>query len=175
MPVRRGVAQGSLAQGSPAQGWRHKVTSQRLFSHGCFLNWRYIVFLLFVTVFFVFQCFLRCCCIDGAGMEPPDAQLCRAGWVMCHEGGAVVAETYWGALRVPHAPSVKPGAAYCCHCLFAWSPSGTPISPGPRMRLFRNDGSVAARRSVTLCAQTTKPDISHEQFTGNPMFFPRSL
>ena len=25
VPVRRGVAQGSLAQGSPAQGYRHKV------------------------------------------------------------------------------------------------------------------------------------------------------
>ena len=109
-------------------------------------------------------------------MEPPDAQPCRAGWVMCHEGGAAVAETYWGVLRVSHAPSVKPGAAYCCHCLFAWSPSGTPTSPGPRRRLFNNAGSNAARRSVTLCAQkTTKPDISHEQFTGNPMFFPGSL
>ena len=83
-------------------------------------------------------------------MEPPDAQLCRAGWVMCHEGGAAVAETYWGALRVPRAPSVKPGAACCCLCLFAWSPSGTPTSPGPRRRSFNNDGSVAARRSVTL-------------------------
>ena len=87
-----------------------------------------------------------------------------------------IAETYWGALRVPRAPSVKPGAACCCLCLFAWSPSGTPTSPGPRRRLFNNAGSNAARRSVTLCVQkTTKPDISHEQFTGNPMFFPRSL
>ena len=71
VPVRSGVAQGSLAQGSPAQGWWHKVTPPRLFPHGCF-HWRYIVFLLFVTVFFVFQCFLRCCCIDGAGMEPQE-------------------------------------------------------------------------------------------------------
>ena len=129
--------------------------------------------ILSCLMFFLMFC---CCCIDGAGMEPQDAQLCRAGWVMCHERGAVVAETYWRALRVPHAPSVKPGAAYCCHCLFAWSPSRTPTSPGPRRRLFNNDGSVAARRSVTVCAQkTTKPDISDEQYTGSPMFFPRSI
>ena len=98
---------------------RHKVAGTRLppqcYFPMVFFICVYIVFLLFVTVFFVFQCFLRCCCIDGAGMEPPDAQLCRDGWVMCHEGGAVVAETYWGALRVPHAPSVQLGAAYCCH------------------------------------------------------------
>jgi hypothetical protein len=61
-----------------------------------------------------------------------------------------VAETYWGALRVPRAPSVKPGAACCCLCLFAWPPSGTPTSPGPRRRLFNNAGSNAARRSVVL-------------------------
>ena len=42
---------------------------------------------------------IRRCCIDGSGMEPQEARLCRAGWAMCHidEGGGVVAETY-GAL-----------------------------------------------------------------------------
>ncbi len=65
----------------------------------------------------------------------------------------------WRALRVPHDPSVKPGAAFCCHCLFAWSPSGTLTSPGPRRRLFKNDGSVAACRSVTLCAQKTTKHV----------------
>ena len=161
VPVRSGVAQGSLAQGSPAQGCRHKVSSPRLFSHGCFHR-RYIVFLLFVTVFFVFQCFKALLHRWGRN-GTAGAQLCRAGWVMCQfdERGGVVAET-WRALRVPHAPSVKPGAANCCHCLFAWSPSGTPTSPGPRRRSFNNDGSVAARQSVTRYAQkTTKPDISN--------------
>ena len=125
--------------------------------HWCCFHWCYIVFSLFVTVFFVFQCFKAL--LHRLGRNGiAGAQLCRAGWVMCQfdERGGVVAET-WRSLRVPDAPLVKPGAAYCYHCLFAWSPSGIPTSPGPRRRLFNNDGSVAARRSVTVNCVLRRP------------------
>ncbi len=122
-----------------------------------FIGVNYIVFSLFVTVFFVFQCFKAL--LHRLGRNGiAGAQLCRAGWVMCQfdERGGVVAET-WRSLRVPDAPLVKPGAAYCYQCLFAWSPSGIPTSPGPRRRLFNNDGSVAARRSVTVNCVLRRP------------------
>ena len=118
---------------------------------------------------------LRRCCIDGAGMEPQERSCAELDGCQFDERGGVVAET-WRALRVPHASSVKPGAANCCHCLFAWSPAGTPTSPGPRRRPFNNDGSVAARRSVTLRTVRSEDHQTRHlgiQYTGSPMFFPR--